>query len=268
MSLPEPSPWFSLAIALLALVAPGIRWLYRRWFKTGRIEAHPTGSIEVGYGNLGPSIALQGTLQGIDRELFVREMSIQVTRDLDRAQHNFEWALFRSTRFVSTRPNEVGWALPSGFLLLPSQPFRFNIFFNDAAFRQQYVQPLLDDLSAAWTTLVQASLPAGPLPVNAQQAQAAIQHASQAAYAAFSTGAVHTGAQAELNQRFYWHAGRYQMKMTVATANRSFTWEWRFELSQANETALRLNSLKAVQETCGQYIGAYNFAYAHRLPMQ
>ena len=33
MNLPEPSPWFNLAIALLALVVPGIPWFYRRWFR-------------------------------------------------------------------------------------------------------------------------------------------------------------------------------------------------------------------------------------------
>jgi len=268
MNLPEPSPWLSLIIALVALVAPSVGWAYRRWFKRGKVEAHLTGSIELGYGNLGPSVALQGTLQGIDREMFVRVISLQGTRDADQAKHDFEWALFRSTRFVSTRPNEVAWALPSGFLLLPSQPFRFNIFFNDAGFRQQYVQPLLDNLRAAWTAQVQLALGPGALPVNPQQAQATIQHAVQAAYPGFTTSAIHVNAHTELNQRFYWHAGHYRLRMIVDAQGRSFSWEWRFQLSAANEAALRLNSIKAIQETCGQYIGEYVVAHVQRQPVQ
>jgi hypothetical protein len=160
--LPEPSPWLSLAIALIALIAPGLPWAYRRWFKKGRVEVHPTGNIEVGYGNFGPSIALQGTLQGIDRDLFIRTISLRVTREADDARHEFEWAVFRSSRFVNTRPREIAWTLPSSFLLLTSQPFRYNIVFNDAAFRQQYVQPLLDNLRAEWVNRVQQVL--GVLP--------------------------------------------------------------------------------------------------------
>ena len=50
--------------------------------------------------------------------------------------------------FVTTRPPEVAFVLPAGFLLLPSQPFRYNILFNDTPFQQQHVQAALEPLRA------------------------------------------------------------------------------------------------------------------------
>jgi hypothetical protein len=262
--------YLSLTIATIALIWPGCLWLWRRVFRRGRIDIFKSGIVEVGYSNYGPTIGLQGTLSGRDKEQFVRAISVQVIREADNSQHGFDWFVFRSVRFVSTRPNEIGFVLPAGFLLLPSQPFRYNILFHDAVFQLQQVQSVLDPLRAAWLAAVQQALGPGALPLNPQQAPAQIQHASQAAYPAFSQQPIHVQTFMALNQQFYWNPGWYTLRMEIETAHptRTVTKRWRFELTQAQSQTLRGNALKIVQEACDQYIWQYQFANVpyHEVP--
>lgn len=251
--------YLTTIIAIIALVQPWVGWLWQKLFRRGTIEMYESGTIEVGYSNLGPTIAVQGTLLGREREMFVRAISLAVVREADNAQHSFEWLAFRGVRFITTRPNEMAFQLPAGFLLLPSQAFRYNIVLNDVSFQQQHVLPVLEPLRTAWTTAVQQAL--GAALNNPQPGQLPLQNAAQAAYPAFAQQAVHVNARAHLDQQFYWNPGWYKLSMRIQTKEREVTKNWRFELSQANSQMLRHNALKAVRQVCDQYFGEYNFAY-------
>src|SRR5713101_1004048 len=201
-------------------------------------------------------------------EMFVRVISLEVIREADNAQHHFEWVAFRSFRIVSTRPTEVAFQLPAGFLLLPSQPFRYNLFFSATAFQQQHVQPVIDVLYAAWYVAVQQSFGGAALSNIPDVAQAQVQAAAQAAYPGFVGHMAHVNAFAQLNQQFYWNPGWYRLSMRIETTSpeRTVTKRWRFQLTQAQSNSLRGNGLKVVQEVCSQYIGQYYFANAPYLP--
>ncbi len=264
---PPAATWrenLNTIIAVIALVQWWVYWVWQRFFKRGKADIYETGTVEVGYSNYGPTLALQGTLHGRERGMFVRVISLEVIREADNAQHHFEWIIFRGVRFVTTRPTEMAVMLPAGFLLLPSQPFRYNIVFHDATFQQRHVQPVLETLRAAWITVIGQTLGGAALPTNPQQAQAQIQHAAQAAYPAFSTQPPHVNAYTELDRHFYWTPDGYTLSMRIETAQpeRTFTKQWQFQLTPAQSQALRVNALKVVQEICGQYIGDYYFAYA------
>jgi len=226
------------------------------------------GAVEVGYSNFGPTIGLQGTLHGRDREMFVRVISLEVTREADGARHAFEWAMFRSFGFTSARPAEVACQLAAGFMLLPAQPFRYNIFFSDRSFQQEHVQPVIDAIHAAWYQAVQAALAGAALSNNPDIAQVQIQHAAEQAYPAFSLQPAHVGGFTTLGQQFYWNPGWYQLSIRIETASpkRAFPKQWRFELTPAQSNTLRGNALKVVQQVCSQYIGDYYFAYAPYRP--
>ena len=164
---------------------------------------------------------------------------------------------------MTTRPTEVAFQLPAGFLLLPSQPFRYNLLFNDTSFQQGHVQPVIEALRTAWFVAVQQSLGGAALSNIPQQAQAQVQHAAQATYPAFSLQPAHVNAFTALGQQFYWNPGWYKLSVRIETAHpeRTVTKRWRFELTQAQSQGLRGNALKVVQEVCAQYIGEYYFAF-------
>jgi hypothetical protein len=259
--------YISTIIAVIALVQPWCLWLWRKVFRSGRIDIYKTGTIEVGYSDLGPTIGLQGTLHGRDKELFVQAISLEIIREADNARHGFEWAAFRNVRMVSSRPNEIELAIPAGFLLLPSQPFRYNIVSTDGAFAQQHVQPALERLRAAWVAAVQLAHGNAPWSTNPQDAQKEMQHAGQAAYPAFENQDAHVTAFAELAQQCYWNPGWYKLTMRIETVHpiTTFTRQWRFQLTETQSKALRTNAIKVVKKKCDQSTWDYDFAY---LPYQ
>jgi hypothetical protein len=195
---------------------------------------------------------------------FFHRLSLEVVREADNAQHHFEWTLFRGVRFVTTRPTEQVFVLPAGFLLLPSQPFRYNVLFNDVSFQQQQVQPTIETVQAAWVLAVQNSLGGAALSTNPREAQTQVQQATQAAYPTFCQQVEHTKALKHLTEQFYWNPGGYRLSVRVQTARPDLTFpkQWRFELTEAQSQQLRLNAPKVVQEACHQYIGQYYFAFA------
>lgn len=255
--------WGTLILATTALVQPWLIGLYRRFFRRGTIDIFNTGTIEIGYSDFGPTLGLHGTLRARHRELFVRVVSVDVEREVDHARHRFEWAAFRAVRMVISRPTEVAVALPAGFMLMTTQPFRYNIIFNDAILQQGTIAPILERVRTAWLAALGHAL-GGPLSTNPTQAAAQVTQASGAAYPAFQASHVHVNAFTELGQHFYWTPGWYRLTLEVRTANPElvFPRSWRFELTQQQSQALRGNALRMVQGACGQYFGEYVFAYA------
>jgi hypothetical protein len=113
-------------IALAALFRPDIERLIQR--RRAIIDVHPAGRLEVGFGNFGPTIGVQGTLQAIHRDAFITCSSVTVVRVADNLRHEFPWAVFRpQTLGASAQQAEIA----SGFLLSVSAPRRFNIQFHD-----------------------------------------------------------------------------------------------------------------------------------------
>src|SRR4030095_6035790 len=210
--------YLTTLIAVIALVQPWFLWLWRKLFRRGRIDIYPKGTIDVGYGDAGPAIGLQGTLRGRHNELFVQVISLVVTRKADSARHGFEWAVFRNPRFVTTRPTEIMWAVPAGFLLSTSQPFRYNIVFTDGEFVQQHVQPTLEALRVAWVDAVelQAHSTLGALwSTNPHEAQREMQEAGEREDFPFTNTDAHVTAFATLTQQCYWNPGWYGLTMRV-----------------------------------------------------
>jgi hypothetical protein len=80
--------WFSVAVALIALIWPELTALYRRRFQPGSVEPVETGLIEVSYGSLGPTVAALGTVHAWQRDYLVRRIELTVTRDRDKATHH------------------------------------------------------------------------------------------------------------------------------------------------------------------------------------
>jgi hypothetical protein len=253
--------WGALVLATIALIQPWCMQLWRSVFRQGSIDIYKTGTIEIGYSTFGPTIGLHGTLCARDRDLFVANAKLTVLRVSDNATHHFEWAAFRPAVINLTRPID-NIALPAGFMLTVQRPQRFNIFFNDTG-QQQEMATVIETLRAAWWAAVRAALPGG-LPQNPTAVQQQINQAAQAAYPAFQSAPAHVAAFTGLDQLFYWTAGQYRLALTVETVrpNRSFPKGWNFQLTAAQSQNLRLNPIKIVQDTCGQAVGQYEFAYA------
>jgi hypothetical protein len=127
--------WRVEIVAWAALLLPGLRALWRRFVKPGTVEIYNTGTLEVGYSNFGATIGLHGTLRARDRDLFVRSAHLDLIRERDQAHRRLEWGVFRSSRVNLAHPEQMVVELAAGFMLLTSQPFRYNVQFHDMDLR-------------------------------------------------------------------------------------------------------------------------------------
>lgn len=240
--------WGTGIVAVLALVQPWILATWRRYFRPGRIEIYETGTIEIGYSAFGPTIGLHGTLRACDRDLFIRSVHLELFKEKDQSRHRFEWGVFRSSKVIAGRPEELTLELPAGFMLLISQPHRFNIQFHELS-RQDEIRKVLEPVQQGWFTALSKALPI---------------QTHQACYQTFSQGKAHVTAFTELDRLCYWEAGKYQLTMTVSTEprNRKFLRTWSFVFSQEDINSIRLNPIVILREMCGQDNVRYNFVYA------
>lgn len=238
-ALRELGPWILSGYAVLQV------WILAAWrhFRPGQVEIHLGGLTELGFSAFGPTVGVHGTLEGLHRSLFVEDMSVVVTRERDSAQHVLPWRAFRPlTLKLSGDPIEEV-ELPSGFLLRPEEPHRFNILFNDAQFVAD-AGPAVNSLPALWEEFRNDGLHAGR-PATDERVEELFQEFSQ-------TPAV-TSAWERLTRDFYWHAGEYRVQLVVRSSRpeAEFTGDWGARLSEGDSDSLRTNAVAIIRSICG-----------------
>jgi len=261
--------WGSLSIATLALIRPWLSALWNRLFRRADIDIHPTTRIEVGYGGLGPTIGLTGTLRAIHRDQFVESIHLLVTKSKDGSHHEFDWILSRAGKF-SASGTEVSAELVSGLMLTVVQPHSYNILFQDAG-TQEEIRKHMDAVRSEWSKQVSGvgQLSAGAT-VRAltthQDIESLVKEQTQQQLSELFKEFVKTNAATDgytaIDRLMYWEAGQYLVEMVVSTTRPDveIAEEWMFELTPDDIKSLRLNSVVILRETCNQS-ATYNFAF-------
>lgn len=257
-SLKEIGPWI---LGFIALVQVWIIGLWKR-LRRGKIAIYESGLIEIGYGDLGPSVAVIGTLRCFEKDVFVKRMAVIVTRKKDGSRHTFRWHAFRPTEVSLGTQETTKLELAASFLATPAQPYKYNIFFTESAFLSEYrpkVQPFLRE----WHAFVNAKLQK----MGDDFLHRAFEILGNTSvvfslYREFSDAGKATDTYTTLDRAFYWEEGKYDLTLIVEASNpdREFTKSWQFELSKEDSDRLRLNVVAILQSMCGVRV-TYNFAY-------
>lgn len=255
--------WGALIIALVALVQPWLRALWRRFIWKPKLIPHSAGRIEIGFSDLGPTIGLVGTLECRRRQTFVQSMEVLLIRSKDSLTHNFYWGIFRPLSLGAT---QEGLQLSSGFLARPEEPYRYNIQFWEGDLQRE-LRPKLEALRQAWQNRVLkrfgedlGAVASGAAPAPAQ---AELRRQIEELYREFSQEDLHVRTYHALQRLCYWEPGDYTVDLRVATAHPKavHTDSWTFTLDEEAVENLRLNIVKVIQSTCNQPIGQYSFIY-------
>ena len=117
----------TLIIAIYGVIQLWLVYIFRRIFRRARVELYTTELVEIGYSNFGPTIGLYGTITTLNKDSFVSNISLLVRRERDRAEHRFNWLAFRSNQITISPASQIAFELPSGFIITPTQPHRYNI---------------------------------------------------------------------------------------------------------------------------------------------
>lgn len=248
------------AIALLALVQPYVYWVWKRYFQRGRIDVHPSGKVEVGYSGFGTTIALFGTLRAVYDDQFIRSIELVVKRPKDNLQRHFQWLVLRPASFMVGAPTQAGpFELASGFMLLVSEPRKYNILFVDEEFQARVMQTAAP-AKEAWGNLLAKTMSAGG-PLTDQDLGKL--------YATFRNTPEHVRAFTELDRMLDWQPVEYLIEMRVNTANPDKTFRYcsRFSLTPQDIERLRTNYFRILEEICQRpTTGPYVFAYSGYAP--
>lgn len=240
--------------ALLALFQPWIVILWKKYFWKGKIEVYRTGNVEITYGVFGPEIGLTGTLRALDRDIFVKDIHLELIKDKDSSKHSFNWGLSRSHKITlgDKKPSET--ELPYGFLVSPSLEKRYNILYQDLE-TESDMREVIKNVADEWYDSEEgrASLTntSNAEPVEPGTNEAAIRYSL---YNEFRKGnRIFLESNDKLRRMFYWEAGSYSLKMEVKTSNpdQSFMEKWTFSISETQEKRLLLNVLNILDSACG-----------------
>ena len=245
-------------VAVIALVQVWVIAAWKKWFVGGRIEFHPAANIEIGFSSFGSTVALPGTLRAVKKEVFVSDMVVTITRMQDQAKHTFTWRAFRSNTFSAASMAPEAIELATSFNLLPTSPRPINVFYASADFASRYAQQA-ETLRTAWQQFV-----AEKISELGEQAASLVQTTEFAdtLFAEFGRQQVFLNLYSQINNGFYWQAGRYQLDLTIncAPPTSPARYTWFLELTGDDEQKLRLNSIAMMKELCGIQV-VYSFIY-------
>lgn len=206
--------WGTLIIATIALIQVWIIALWKRYLKKIIVEVHETGVIEVGYNILGTTISLHGTLRTIGKDSFIRDIELSLVRLKDGSTHRLDWGFFGSEKITLGFP-ENHLELASGFMLLTSQPRRYNIAFVDTQLQNE-IRPIIEKVRMEWSkTYSNANLEsirrfeeAADMRLNY-----IFQQGLEKLYEDFFNSKEHVDAYTSLDRHCYWEPGKYELQM-------------------------------------------------------
>jgi hypothetical protein len=237
--------------------------VWKKFFRVGRIAIFETSVIEVGLSNFGPTISLNGTLQALRKDVFVREIGLSLINDRKSGETLLEWMALRSPQIKIGDPMATTIELPSGVNVRTDQPLRYQIVFSQRRILIQLNQQL-NLVVNEWKQFVTSNekrirrLNAGGVTEQIITEQIFNEFlASSESVKLFLTQ--HTAVN-------WWSPGKYRMKMIVKTASpdRTFSKVWDFVLGEAACQGLRGNSDATLREMCLGTV-QYFFAYPEYL---
>jgi len=245
------SKYGTLILATYGIIQVWLIAIWKHFIWSSRLSIFKTGRIEVSYSNFGPTLALNGTLRAERKTVFVREITVTLTKQRDGSVHRFEWTAFRSTQLRIAASDPITLELPAGFNVSFDHPYRYHIFFSDRQTRTELEAPLLK-LQEAWRRYLiskRDEIAKGlNTPGQTQETFTAYLYDSEFA----RNSSEHHEAWDVLTRRNYWDGGSYRLRFVAQTSapERDFAAEWSFSLTEQDFEALRLNAVSTLREIC------------------
>jgi hypothetical protein len=251
----------ALILGFLAFIQFWLKILWEKYFRKGKIDYYETGTIVIGYSPPGPTIGLSGTIRALNKDVFIRRIDLLVVREKDRAQHVFEWAVFQSPRIDVSGSQQASMEIPSGFLISPNSPHRFNIIFNDDELFKD-TRPLLNEYYSTWNITTGELNKIWPPSIGVPPGSEIFSRQLEV-IENFRKSKIHVETFAALNRICYWEPGDYQLtiNITASKPDRVFTWTYRFSISEADSKNLKLNVITILEQPVANYRRVQNYPY-------
>lgn len=235
---------------VIALLQPWAIVAYNKWIN-GTLSIFPADHIELNSGR-STIVVVRGVMQARNKNMFVRNIELSITRLKDSAQRRFRWLAFRSMQFPFPGHQLPASEIPTSFLVHTDSPHKFNIVFYDFDGAAE-ITPIMRDYDNAWFTLQGELRAKGFLDsevFNDPRLKPIMK--SEALYSEiknridlFIKSDIYEKASTLLNDNFFWTAGDYYAKMIANCDNKrmSAEAEFVFKLTDSESKHLRNNLL-------------------------
>lgn len=256
----------TLILAIYGIIQVWFIALWKKYVRKGTINIYETGTIEIGYSTFGPTIGLNGTLRAFNKDIFIKSVDLLVVRKKDKAQHNLNWIAFRPPKIDLAGSQPGSMEIPSGFLVSPDSPHRFNIVFNDNSLFEE-IRPLFNEYISEWYKIADhlskiwsPSLGAIHQPNLPESYFKLIED--------FRKSKLHIDMYTALDRKCYWETGDYRLVFNVKTSkpDKVFSNEYGFSITEADAKNLKLNAITMLEEPISNHLRIqnypYNFAYS------
>jgi hypothetical protein len=255
-----------LILAFIGFIQFWLKVLWDKYLRKGEIAYYETGTIVIGYNTSGPTIGLNGTIRALNKDVFIRTIDLLVVREKDKAQHYFKWIAFQSPKIDIAGSQPTPMELPSGFLVSPNSPHRFNIVFNDNELFND-IRPLLNAYYSGWYKTTE-ELNKIWLPLSGMTPSLPIINQRFEVIERFRKSPIHVDTFTALDRKCYWEQGNYQLIINVTTSkpNKTFTNRYHFSITEADSRILKLNVITILEEPVTGYLRIpnppYNWAFS------
>ena len=240
----------TLILAIYGIIQVWGIELYKKYLCKGKIDIYETGTIEIGYSTFGPTISLNGTLRARDKDVFIRSIDLLVIREKDKAQHVFKWVAFRSPKIDLAGTKPISMEIPSGFLVSPDLPHRFNIVFNDNELFEN-IRSLYNKYNSKCYEVLK------------QMNNSPVINNKNKLIEDFEKSEIHRETYDAFYTKYYWEAGEYSLAINVKVSKPDsiFTNNYYFSISEDDSKKVRLNVVTMLKEPITNQLKIENFPY-------
>lgn len=231
--------WTSI-VATLALIQPWLIGLYNKILKKGKVDIYPSGNIEIGFSEFGPTIAIQGTLLATNRDVFINNIQLKIRKLKNNEEHSFNWVAFRSPQINIGQSSTQTIEWPASFIVSTSQPHRYVIVFSDIDIWNE-IRVLVESCIKEVQTLIQK------YPYLSEEGSGGVTRSD--ALEMYRNSGAYQRAYDVINRLLYWEKGDYELAIIVNTdkPRRAFEFFREFQLTEQDFESLRLNVITIIQ---------------------
>ena len=86
----------ALIVSVVALIAPIIKWAWKKWFKKARLNYLPNGTANLFFNQSGSYLRIDGVYEALNKPVSIKNITVSVKRKRDDAKLNLSWSYFIS----------------------------------------------------------------------------------------------------------------------------------------------------------------------------
>ncbi len=207
--------------------------IWSSFFGGVSISHHISEDLEIGFSGYGPSLGMRGVFSVKDKHEFVHKITLHIETNDKSDQHELEWFAFREHDFMTGDFSGMHAKSPSKFMVVPLNPYNYNIVFVDNTCYAE-MKPYLQELKMYWHLGPKYNPQLNALPEDFLKRSDVLECLKN------------------IEPLCYWHAGHYQITMTViAGANsQELLFKRSFEIEEQHPIVLKNNILKIADDVC------------------